>query len=30
MNPSTINKETDQIVPGGVLFYPEDINIAKH
>jgi len=29
MNPSTINKETDQIVPGGVLFYPEDINIAK-
>ncbi|MBW6471817.1 MAG: 2-oxoacid:acceptor oxidoreductase subunit alpha [Anaerolineaceae bacterium] len=29
MNPSTINKEIDYIVPGGALFYPDDIKIAN-
>ncbi len=29
MNPSTINKEIDQIVPGGALFYPDDLKIAN-
>ncbi len=29
MNPSTINKEIDQIVPGGALFYPDDLKISN-
>lgn len=28
MNPSTINQEVDLIVPGGVLYYPEDLKFA--
>ncbi len=29
MNPSTINKEIEYIVPGGALFYPDDIKFAN-
>ena len=29
MNPSTIIKEADHIVPGGVLYFPEDVRIAN-
>ncbi len=30
MNPSTINNEIDLIVPGGVLYYPDDIKIENN
>lgn len=29
MNPATIEKEIDAIVPGGVLFYPDDLKINQ-
>ena len=29
MNPATLNKELDYIVPGGVLFYPDDYTISS-
>ena len=29
MNPATLNKELDYIVPGGVLFYPDDFKISQ-
>jgi len=29
MNPATLNKELDYIVPGGVLFYPDDYTITS-
>jgi 2-oxoglutarate ferredoxin oxidoreductase subunit alpha len=29
MNPATINKEMDYIVPGGVLFHPDDLKIIN-
>lgn len=29
MNPSTINKEIEYIVPGGALYYPDDIKITN-
>lgn len=29
MNPATINKEMDYIVPGGVLFHPDDLKILN-
>ncbi len=29
MNPSTINREIDFLVPGGVLFYPDDLTFTN-